>query len=257
MKVVIFCGGRGARMDMETEIIPKPMVDIGGKPVLWHIMKIYSRYGFNEFILCLGYKGHLIKEYFSHYFLYTSDVTIDMSKNSLEVHSSSSEPWKITLVDTGMETMTGGRLKKVEKYTAKEPFMLTYGDGVGDVDIKALVDFHKKGNKLATLTAVQNAGRFGVVDIDEDNNVRSFLEKPKGEGSWISAGFFVLEPGVFKYINKGDSAVWEKEPLSNLAHDGQLNMYKHSGFWQCMDTQREKMELESLWNSPNPPWKVW
>ena len=255
-KVVILCGGKGTRISEETESLPKPMVEIGGKPILWHIMKIYSHYGYNDFIICLGYKGYLIKEYFSHYFLHMSDVTIDMVNNQTKIHTTASEPWKITLVDTGLETMTGGRLKRIEKYLGNGAFMMTYGDGLGNINMDELVKAHKKSKKYATLTAVQNAGRFGVLDINKDCNVKSFLEKPKGEGSWMNAGFFVLGPQVFKHI-KDDSTIWEREPLENIAADGQLNAYKHSGFWKCMDTLRDKLELENLWNTKEVPWKVW
>jgi len=256
MKVVILAGGRGTRISEETETIPKPMVEIGGKPILWHIMKIYSHYGFNDFIICLGYLGYKIKEYFSHYFLHMSDITIDMSRNETKVHNSKTEPWRITLVDTGLETMTGGRLRKIEKYVKDETFMMTYGDGVSDINLKNLLASHIKGKKYATLSAVQSAGRFGVVDIKKDNNIRSFLEKPKGEGSWINAGFFVLEPQVFDYI-KDDTSVWERDSLENLAKKAQLAAYKHNGFWKCMDTLRDKIELEKMWHSNKAPWRVW
>jgi len=257
MKVVILAGGRGTRISEETEVRPKPMVEIAGKPILWHIMKIYSHYGFNEFIICLGYLGYVIKEYFSHYFLHMSDVTIDMTTNDIKVHSTASEPWKITLIDTGFETMTGGRLKRIEKYVGNETFMMTYGDGLSNVDIKNLVEFHKTHKKLATLTAIQTSGRFGVLDIADNNSVNNFLEKPKGEGSWINGGFFVLEPEVFDYIKQGEKTIWEKEPLENLARAGQLVAFKHVGFWDCMDTLRDKIRLEQLWQSGKAPWKVW
>ena len=257
MKVVILAGGKGTRISEETEIKPKPMVEIGGKPIIWHIMKIYSHYGFNEFIICLGYLGYIIKEYFSHYFLHMSDITIDMNTNKTKIHTTTSEPWKITLIDTGFDTMTGGRLKRIEKYVGNNTFLMTYGDGISDINIEKLVLTHKKSKKFATLTAVQTASRFGILDINKDNNVKSFLEKPKGESSWINAGFFVLEPEIFEYIKNGDSTIWEREPLENLAKDGQLNAYKHTGFWKCMDTLRDKIELEKLWQSGNPPWKIW
>lgn len=256
MKVVILSGGRGTRISEETEMVPKPMVEIGGKPILWHIMKIYSHYGFNEFIICLGYKGYIIKEYFSHYFLHMSDVTIDFVKNDMKIHSSTSEPWKITLVDTGLDTMTGGRLKRVQKYIGDNSFMMTYGDGVGDINMDKLIQVHKKNKRLATLTTIQSVGRFGLLDIDKENNVKSFLEKPKDEGAWINIGFFLLEPQVFEYI-EGDSTTWEKEPLENLAQNNQLNAYKHTGFWRPMDTLRDKIELERLWRSNQALWKVW
>lgn len=257
MKVVILAGGRGTRLSEETTNIPKPMVEIGGRPVLWHIMKIYSSRGFNDFIICLGHKSYCIKEYFSHYFLHMSDVTFDMQNNKMEIHNTASEPWKVTMVDTGSETATGGRLKRVEKYIGGETFMMTYGDGVGNIDIKALLRTHKKMNKLATLSAVQSAGRFGILDIAKNNEVSSFLEKPKGDSSWINIGFFVLEPGIFKYIKNGDSTIWEKQPLENLAREGSLCVYKHKGFWKCMDTLRDKVELENLWQSGKADWKTW
>ena len=256
MKVVIFCGGLGTRFREETEFRPKPMTEIGGKPLLWHIMKIYAHYGLKDFILCLGYKGYMIKEYFSHYFLHTSDVTFNLRKNEIKVHSTISEPWKITLVDTGQDTMTGGRLKRVQKYIGDKTFMMTYGDGVADINIKELVEFHKNRRKLATITAVQLAGKFGALNISKANSITSFIEKPKGDGGWVNGGFFVLEPEVFSLI-KDDTTTWEKEPLVNLAKKNQLNAYKHNGFWQCMDTQRDKTELELLWNSNKTPWKIW
>lgn len=255
MKVVILAGGRGTRISEETENIPKPMVEIGGRPILCHIMKTYSKYGFNQFIICLGYKGYLIKEYFSHYFLHKSDVTIDLVNNKTTIHNTASEPWEITLVDTGLDTMTGGRLKRIEKYVGNETFMMTYGDGVSDVDIESLVKFHKNNKAAATVTAVQPLGRFGSLDITANDKVRSFLEKPKGDNSWVNAGYFVLKPEVFKCI-KGDDMSWEKEPLEKLASEGKLAAYKHEGFWKCMDTLRDKNELEHLWQSGKAPWKV-
>lgn len=256
MKVVLLAGGLGTRLSEETDIKPKPMVEIGGKPVLWHIMKIYSHYGFNDFIVCLGYKGYVIKEYFANYFLHQSDVTIDLKRNSLEVHHSKAEPWKITLVETGLNTMTGGRIKRVQSYIGNEPFMLTYGDGVGDVDIKALLQFHKTHKKYSTVTSVQPSGRFGALNLDNNKNVLSFQEKPKGDGAWINGGFFVLEPEVLNYISS-DETVWEKEPLERLARDGQLVAYTHTRFWQPMDTLRDKNHLEELWQSGKAPWKLW
>ncbi len=256
MKVVILAGGRGTRISEETSIIPKPMIEIGGKPILWHIMKMYSHFGFNDFVICLGYKGYVIKEYFSHYFLHTSDVTIDMKENKMQIHSSASEPWRVTLVDTGLETTTGGRIRKIRKYTGNESFFMTYGDGLSRINIRELVRFHRKHNKLATLTAVQPAGRFGSLDIGKANKVSLFLEKPKGDRAWINGGFFVLEPEVFDYIDS-DSTIWEKKPLKKLANDNQLNAYKHKGFWKCMDTLRDKIELEQLWKSGKAPWKTW
>jgi len=257
MKVVILAGGRGTRISEETEVLPKPMVEIGGKPILWHIMKIYSSYGFNEFIICLGYKGYLVKEYFSHYFTHMSDITIDLSKNETKIHVTASEPWKITLVDTGLSTMTGGRLKRVQKYIGGAPFLLTYGDGLSDVDIRKLADFHKESKSLVTLTAIQNTGRFGVLDLNSKAEVVSFLEKPKDEAGWINGGFFVLEPKVFDFIPPDDTVVWEREPLENLAKSGKLSAYRHKGFWSCMDTLRDKLELERIWQSGKAPWKVW
>ncbi len=257
MKVVILAGGRGTRISEETEVLPKPMVEIGGKPVIWHIMKIYSYYGFNDFIICLGYRGYMIKEYFSHYFMHMSDVTIDLSKNKTKIHTTVSEPWKITLVDTGLETMTGSRLKKIKKYVGNKTFLLTYGDGLADINMKKLVESHKKNKKLATLTAIQNAGRFGILNISRGNEVSSFLEKPKSESGWINGGFFVLEPGIFNLIKNYDTVVWEKEPLENLARQGELCAYKHTGFWGCMDTLRDKINIERIWQSGVAPWKVW
>jgi glucose-1-phosphate cytidylyltransferase len=257
MKVVILAGGRGTRISEETGVLPKPMIEIGGKPIIWHIMKLCSCYGLNDFIICLGYKGYMIKEYFSHYFMHMSDITIDLSKNETKIHTTVSEPWKITLVDTGLETMTGGRLKRVQKYVGNESFMLTYGDGLADVNMQKLVDFHKAGKCLATLTAIQNSGRFGVLDLSQEAKVVSFLEKPINEGGWINGGFFVLEPEVFDFINSGDATVWEREPLEELAKNGKLCAYKHNGFWNCMDTLRDKLELERIWQSGKVPWKVW
>lgn len=257
MKVVLLAGGLGTRLSEETDIKPKPMVEIGGKPMLWHIMKIYSSYGFNDFVVALGYKGYLVKEYFSNYFLHQSDVTIDMRKNKLEVHNCNAEPWKITMIDTGQHTMTGGRIARVRDYIGKESFLLTYGDGVSNVNIAELVKFHKKNKKLATITAIQPAGRFGALNIDEaKKNVMSFTEKPKGDNAWINGGFFVVEPEAIDYI-KGDSTVWEQEPLQHLAAENELMAYKHHDFWKCMDTLRDKQELESLWTSGKAPWKIW
>lgn len=257
MKVVILAGGFGTRISEESHLKPKPMIEIGERPILWHIMKIYSSYGFNDFIICLGYKGYCIKEYFAHYFLHESDVTFDF-KNSNErmVHYHSAEPWTVTLVNTGGETMTGGRVKRVQEYIGNEPFLLTYGDGVADVNIADLVAYHKAHGKLATVTSIQPAGRFGALDLDSDNLVHGFKEKPKGDGAWINGGFFVLEPEVLGYI-AGDSTILEKEPLEGLARDKQLVSYKHSGFWQPMDTLRDKNHLDELWKSGGAPWKVW
>ncbi|WP_166243650.1 glucose-1-phosphate cytidylyltransferase [Paenibacillus turpanensis] len=255
MKVVILAGGLGSRLSEETQIKPKPMVEIGGKPILWHIMKIYSSYGLNDFIICLGYKGYVIKEYFANYFLHMSDVTIDMTTNHVAVHQNNSEPWKVTLVDTGDETMTGGRLKRVRHHLGHETFCFTYGDGLSNVNITELIEYHKSHGKKATLTAIQPPGRFGALDINE-NSVRSFMEKPKGDGSWINGGFFVLEPEVVNLI-ENDSTIWEKEPLELLSSQGDLEAFKHYGFWQPMDTLRDKNKLEELWMNQQAPWKVW
>jgi glucose-1-phosphate cytidylyltransferase len=256
MKVVILAGGLGTRLSEETGIKPKPMVEIGGMPILWHIMKIYSAHGFNDFVICLGYKGYIIKEYFANYFLHKSDVTIDLSNNSVRVHDSQAEPWKITLVDTGVHSMTGGRIKRIQQHVQSEPFFLTYGDGVSDINIKALLDFHKKHKKFCTVTSVQPSGRFGALTLSEDNQVHSFLEKPKGDGSWINGGFFVCEPTVFDYI-KGDDTVWEKEPMEQIAHEGQMYAYKHSGFWRPMDTLKDKNDLNDMWEMNQALWKIW
>jgi len=257
MKVVILAGGFGTRLSEETGVRPKPMVEIGGKPILWHIMKIYSAYGLNDFIICLGYKGYFIKEYFSKYFLHMSDITFDLKSNSMEVHNNGVEPWKVTLIDTGENTMTGGRLKRVGDYIGNETFCFTYGDGVSDVNIKELIGFHRSQMTMATLTAVQPPGRFGVINVTEEHNrIKSFKEKPKGDGSWVNAGFFVLEPEVLNYISD-DSSVWEQEPMQKLANEGMLSAYKHYGFWQPMDTLRDKSYLEDIWNSGKAPWKVW
>jgi glucose-1-phosphate cytidylyltransferase len=256
MKVVILAGGMGTRISEETVVRPKPMVEIGGKPILWHIMKIYSHYGYNDFVVCLGFKGYMIKEYFSNYFLHMSDVTFDMKHNSMEVHERYAEPWKVTLVDTGTDAMTGGRLKRVAHYIGNETFMVTYGDGVSNVNIAELVAYHRKHGKTATVTATQPSGRFGALNLDETNKVNFFQEKPAGDGSWINGGFFVLEPKMLGLI-AGDSTILEKEPLERLAHDGQLVAYKHDDFWYAMDTLRDKNHLESLWQAGTAPWKVW
>lgn len=258
MKVVILAGGYGTRISEESYLRPKPMIEIGGNPILWHIMKGYSHYGFNEFIICCGYKGYMIKEYFADYYLHNSDVTFDFSNdNKMTIHSNVAEPWKVTLVDTGLNTMTGGRLLRVKDYIGDETFMLTYGDGVSDININKLLEFHKQNNKIATITAIQPGGRFGMLDIGEDDkSVNSFVEKSKEDGGWINGGFMVLEPKVFDYI-EGDDTFLEKEPLQNLARDGLLNAYKYNGFWQCMDTQRDKGLLEEMWNNNNAKWKKW
>jgi len=258
MKVVILAGGLGTRLMEETEARPKPMVEIGGKPILWHIMKIYEAYGYNDFILCLGYKAHLIKEYFLNYYLYNSDVTIELEKNKVDVHFSNSESFKVTLVDTGLLTNTAGRIKRIQKYIGDKTFMLTYGDGVSDVNISELVKFHQTNGKLATLTSIQTPGRFGNIEMDENGIVDHFVEKPKGDGMWINGGFFVLEPGVFNYLEGDmDNIQWEKKPLTEIANDKQLAAYKHIGFWKPMDALRDRIELEQLWNSGEAQWKVW
>ncbi len=257
MKVLLLAGGFGMRLSEETDIKPKPMVEIGGKPILWHIMKIYSQYGLNEFVILLGYKGYYIKEYFANYFLHQSDVTIDIQTGKLEVLNNSSEPWKITLLDTGLDTMTGGRVKRAQNFVGDEPFMLTYGDGVSDINIEELVKFHKSHGKAMTLTSARPEGRFGALNIDNNNQVHEFKEKPKGDGNWINAGFFVCEPKVFGYITNGDSTVFEQEPLQNLAKDGEIFTFKHNGFWKPMDSLKDKNDLNELWNGGNAPWKVW
>lgn len=255
MKAVILAGGLGTRISEETTIRPKPMIEIGGKPILWHIMKIFSSHQIHDFVVCLGYKGYVIKEYFANYLLHMSDVTLDISNNNMQIHQHTAEPWKITLVDTGDETMTGGRIKRVASYLDNEDFCLTYGDGVSDVDISSLVSFHFKQNKLATLTAVQPPGRFGSLLLDNDN-VFGFREKPQGDGGWINGGFFVLSSKVLEYI-QDDQTIWEKEPLERLAEQGQLSAFKHEGFWHPMDTLRDKTHLEGLWSSGKAPWKIW
>ncbi|MDY7076061.1 MAG: glucose-1-phosphate cytidylyltransferase [Chloroflexota bacterium] len=257
MKVVILAGGYGTRLSEETGVKPKPMVEIGGKPILWHIMKIYSAYDINEFIICCGYKGHVIKEYFANYYLSMSDVTFDLRNHETEIHQNGAEPWRVTLVDTGDGTMTGGRLKRVKDYLSDETFCFTYGDGVSDIDINQLIAFHREQKGLATLTAVQPPGRFGVFNLAQgQTKVSSFREKPRGDSAWVNGGFFVLEPGVMDYID-GDSTVWEQEPLQRLAKDGVLAAYEHHGFWHAMDTLRDKNVLERLWASSTPPWKTW
>ncbi|MDR0535591.1 MAG: glucose-1-phosphate cytidylyltransferase [Puniceicoccales bacterium] len=256
MKTVILAGGLGTRLSEETVVRPKPMVEIGGNPILWHIMKIYSAHGIHDFIICAGYKGYLIKEYFANYFLHNSDVTFDLAANTMNVHSRNAEPWRVTVVDTGETTMTGGRLRRVREFLdPTEPFCLTYGDGVSDVDISALIAFHRQQGREATLTAVQPPVRFGVLRMNGPL-VEKFQEKPQGEGAWINGGFFVLNPSVLNRI-EGDSTVWEQDPMETLARDNQLAAYKHTGFWQPMDTLREKLSLEALWNSGKAPWKKW
>ena len=255
MKAVILAGGMGSRLSEETSVKPKPMVEIGGKPILWHILKIYSVHGINDFIICLGYKGYVIKEYFANYFLHTSDVTMNLRDNSMEVHQKTAEPWRVTLVDTGIKTMTGGRLKRVMPYIGDDVFCLTYGDGVGDVDIRAAIDFHAANGKLATVTAVQPPGRFGSLNIARER-VESFAEKLAGDRGWMNGGFFVLSRRAAEYID-GDETTWEREPMERLARDGELAAFLHHGFWQPMDTLRDKNHLEHLWTSGEAPWKVW
>lgn len=255
MKAVILAGGLGTRISEETSIKPKPMVEVGGKPILWHVMKIYSAHGINDFIICLGYKGYVIKEYFANYFLHMSDVTFDMVGNEIEIHQNNAEPWRVTLVDTGDDTMTGGRLKRVRQYLDNEDFCFTYGDGVADVDISELIKFHRSHKKLATLTATQPPGRFGALKLNQ-NIVSGFQEKPQGDGGWINGGFFVLSPKVIDYI-EGDATLWESDPMERLAIEGQLMARQHNGFWQPMDTLRDKAYLDELWVSGKAPWKIW
>ena len=256
MKVVLLAGGFGTRLSEETEIKPKPMVEIGGKPILWHIMKLYAHYGFDEFIICLGYKGYIIKEYFANYFLHNSDMTFDLKNNSVTVHNNYGENWKVTLIDTGLNTMTGGRIKRIKEYVGNETFMLTYGDGLANVNIHELLEFHKKHGKSATLTSIQLGGRFGSIDMNQQGLVTAFVEKPRETGTWINGGFFVLEPEIFDYI-KDDSVSWEKEPLEKLAKEGRLMTYKHNDFWKPMDKLSDKLELEAMWNSGHAAWKIW
>jgi len=255
MKAIILAGGLGTRITEETHLKPKPMIEIGGMPILWHIMKIYAAHDVNEFIICLGYKGYLIKEYFANYFLHMSDVTFDLGRNEMTVHERYAEPWRVTLVDTGQDTMTGGRLKRVAPYLDGSPFCFTYGDGVGDVNIRELISFHGQQKRLATITAVQPPGRFGLLDV-EGERVASLQEKPQGDGGWVNGGFFVLDAAVLDYID-GDDTIWERAPLETLAREDQVSAYKHSGFWQPMDTVRDKTLLEDLWASGQAPWKVW
>jgi glucose-1-phosphate cytidylyltransferase len=257
MKVAILAGGFGTRLSEETANLPKPMVPIGDKPILWHIMKMYSNFGFNEFVILGGYKCYVIKEYFANYFLHQSDVSFNLAENSMEVLNSETEPWKVTILDTGLNTMTGGRIKRAEKYLNDAPFMLTYGDGVSDIKIDKLLEFHKFHGKTLTMTAVQPEGRFGAMELENDNRVNHFMEKPKGDGAWINGGFFVCEPEVFQYINEGDQTVWERSPLETMAKEGELYAYNHFGFWKPMDMLRDKMQLEELWNLNKAPWKNW
>ncbi|MFI5163162.1 MAG: glucose-1-phosphate cytidylyltransferase [Sphingobacteriales bacterium] len=256
MKVVILAGGLGTRLSEETILKPKPMVEIGGMPILWHIMKSYSSFGFNDFIVCLGYKGYMVKEYFANYFLHKSDVTIDLSNNSIKIHDSQAEPWKVTLVDTGNDTLTGGRIKRIKEHVNNETFMLTYGDGVSNVNITELVKFHEGHGKFCTVTSVQPSGRFGALDIRGHNEVKSFIEKPKGDGAWVNGGFFVCEPAIFNYI-EGDATVWEMEPMERIANQGEMLTFKHAGFWRPMDTLKDKHDLNEMWDTNKAPWKVW
>lgn len=257
MKVLILAGGLGTRLTEETDKRPKPMVEIGNKPILWHIMKTYSKFGFNDFVILLGYKGYFIKEYFLNYSFHQSDVTINLLDGATKIHSNSSEPWNVTLLDTGLNTMTGSRLKKAKKYIANEPFLLTYGDGVADIDINKSIEFHNKHGKLITMTSSQPDGRFGAIDIDENNKVTEFKEKPRGDGSWINAGYFVCQPKILDYISSGDNVIFEQEPLRNLAKEGQLYTYKHNGFWMPMDTLRDKMKLDEMCANNSAPWINW
>ena len=256
MKVVLLAGGFGTRISEESHLRPKPMIEIGEKPILWHIMKYYSQYGFHEFVVCLGYKQYVVKEFFADYFLHMSDVTFDLANNQMEVHNNYSEPWKVTLVDTGLKTMTGGRVKRIRPYVGDEPFMLTYGDGLADVDLKKLEEFHRQHGRIATITAVNVGQRFGVLDIQQGGRIQAFREKNDRVGALINGGFMVMNPQVFDYI-QGDDTVLEKEPLENLARDGELMAFTHDGFWKCMDTQRDKMQLEAMWQSGQAPWKIW
>lgn len=259
MKVVILAGGLGTRISEESHLRPKPMITVGEQPILWHIMKYYSAFGFREFVICCGYKGYMIKEYFADYYLHRSDVTFDFSaENRMTVHSNVAEPWKVTLVDTGLNTQTGGRIKRVEKYIGDEPFLLTYGDGVGTVDLNALLAQHRSSGKIVTLTGIQPGGRFGVLDIDEKGStVVGFREKDREDGGWVNGGFMAAQPELFRYLTSDEGCVLEREPMEALAAEGRLGVYKHEGFWQCMDTQRDKGRLEALWNAGDAPWKVW
>jgi len=257
MKTLILAGGFGTRLSEETDIKPKPMVEIGGKPILWHIMKTYSHYGINEFVILLGYKGYYIKEYFANYFLHQSDVTINMSNGDMEVHNNSSEPWKVTLLDTGLNAMTGARIKKAKAHIGNAPFMLTYGDGVADIDIQEALAFHQQHGKLMTMTSAQPEGRFGALNINENDQVTTFEEKPKGDGSWINAGYFICQPEVLDYIDDGDDVMFEQQPLRRLAQDGEIFTYKHKSFWMPMDTLRDKIKLNEICESGNAPWVIW
>ena len=258
MKVVILAGGLGTRISEESHLKPKPMIGIGEYPIIWHIMKYYSEFGFNDFVICCGYKSYVIKEYFSAYYMYNSDVTFDFtSENSMTIHNSVVEPWKVTLAETGMMTQTGGRIKKIQRYVGNETFMMTYGDGVSDVDLNALLKSHRESGAVATMTAIQPGSRFGVLDIEENGMISKFSEKAKEDGNWINGGFMVLEPEIFNYLDEDDQLVFERKPLEKLALEGKLNSYKHHGYWQCMDTLRDKMNLEKIWASGKAPWKIW
>jgi len=257
MKVVLLAGGFGTRLSEETNLIPKPMVEIGGRPILWHIMKIYSHWGFNEFIILTGYKSHIIKDYFINYYTRYSDITVDMSNNSVELHNHRTEPWKVTMLYTGQDTMTGGRLLAAKNIIGKERFMLTYGDGVSDINIQELIKMHEKAGKYATLTSVRPSGRFGALDIADNGSITSFKEKPEGDGAWINGGFFVMEHNVFDYLIDGKSTILERKPLETLSEDGKLNAYKHTGFWRAMDTLKDKNELTEMWTNGTCPWALW
>lgn len=258
MKVVIFAGGQGTRISEESYLKPKPMIEIGGKPILWHIMKIYEKQGFNEFIVCLGYKGYIIKEYFLNYFMHSSDITVDLRNNDVKIHKTDSNTFKVTLVDTGIDTKTAGRLKRIFDYVKEEEFMLTYGDGLSDLDLNNFLKFHHSHNKVASMAVVQPEGKFGALEADTNGMVLNFKEKPKGDGNWINGGFFVLKPGIFKYLGENsDSIMWEDEPLGLLTRDGQLMAYRHHGFWRCMDALRDKVILEEMWNTGKAKWKIW
>jgi len=257
MKVVILAGGFGTRLSEETDLKPKPMVEIGGRPILWHILKYYSHFGFNEFVICCGYKSYLIKDYFHHYYMHAADVTIDLESNRVSYKNTKAEPWKVTLVDTGLTAMTGARIRKIRSYVEGERFLLTYGDGVTDLDLRKLIAFHESSGAQATLTAVQPSGKFGSLVLGPDSRVDSFREKPPGDGAWVNGGFFALEPSIFDYIEPGDDTIWERGPLEGLARDGKLAAFKYEGFWQSMDTLRDKLHLEELWTAGRAPWKVW
>ena len=257
MKVVILAGGYGTRLSEETVAIPKPMVEIGGKPIVWHIMKHYSSFGFTEFVLLLGYKAYAFKEYFANYFLHQSSVTIDLASGQMDIHDSTSEPWKVTLLDTGLDTMTGGRILRARQHVGSETFLLTYGDGVSNIPIDAELEFHRGHGKAVTVTSVQPEGRFGAIDFDANGRITTFTEKPAGDNAWINAGYFVCEPSVFDYLDEGDATVWERRPLERLAADGELYSFRHQGFWKCMDTLRDKQQLQHMWDADTAPWKSW